>query len=501
MLKNLKSGFTLLEIMVAITVFGIIGTGIVSLLVFGLDTYKLANVDYQFQSDLRMGLEGTSKIIGNAKALFAVPGDYLDDEWDYIILNKDKTAIVQSVWDPINKVRVETPMVGPYEGVTFNIAFFKEDSMKKDNTIQVYFEMIKADGNVSRFSIETGYEALNALQVVDYGTESHPAKALAYRNDKYEYENYKLYVNIALVLDTSGSMGSKIKNSDAKNKITILKDKTKSLIESFAQNTNDDVIINISLVPFSDSGNKISSFMDVKNATSKTALINSVNNMKAEGGTNIGDGMRRAYYKLIDINQAQDSAEAGSERDYIIKNYVIFLTDGEPTYNTIERICVKANCNNDKSFSNFPYFGTLPIKENWSGVVHWNDTNLKTEGIYIDGSGGSTGTGDKNYITNVGKMYCGLSATGTEKCNDKGGRTWIATSYIIAFAQGANSTDFPTSIINLAQSTMPKLEVGQTKYERVYPANSEDELALQFTNIQLSITNDTWHYLGPKLVK
>jgi len=497
MKENLKSGFTLLEIMVALVIFGIIGTGIVSLLVFGLNTYRAANVDFQFQSDLRIGLENTSKIIGDAKAIFAVPGDYLDEEWNYIVLNEDETAIIQRVWDPVNKVWVDTPIVGPYEGVTFNIAFFKEDSMKKDNTIQVYFEMIKEDGNVSRFSIQTGFEALNTLQVVDYGTESNPSRALAYRSDKYEYENYKLYVNISLVLDTSGSMSSKIKSTDTKNKISILREKTEGLIESFAQNTNDDVIINISLVPFSDSANNISDFMDVKNSTSKGILIDLVENMKADGGTNIGDGMRRAFFKLQDINQSQISAEATSERDYLIKNYIIFLTDGEPTYNTVERKCVKSKCNNVSSFSNYAYFGSKSVSVDWDGAKHWNeDTNGKTAGIYINGSGNYTSTSDTDYIKNVGKLYCGLTPPTTDVCLKTD--TWIATSYIIAFAQGGSDTSFPTSIITLANSTNTPIPTSEVE-GRVFSANSEDELSLKFTNIQLSITNDTWHYLGPNL--
>ena len=43
MKRNHKKGFTLIELVVVITIIGLIGTSVTGLLVFGLDIFGLAN--------------------------------------------------------------------------------------------------------------------------------------------------------------------------------------------------------------------------------------------------------------------------------------------------------------------------------------------------------------------------------------------------------------------------------------------------------------------------
>ena len=158
----------------------------------------------------------------------------------------------------------------------------------KDNTIQIYFEMFHQDGTIKRFNIQTGYEALNSLQVVDYGTEINPARALAYRSDDFHFENFLLKVNITLILDVSGSMNSTLGGGSSwytdqrDTRASIMKDKTRGLIESFAQNTNDDVEINIALVPFSSGANYVKVFRNVK--TEKASLLSDVDSLCGTNG-------------------------------------------------------------------------------------------------------------------------------------------------------------------------------------------------------------------------
>ena len=494
-----------------ITIIGLIGTSVTGLLVFGLDIFGLANRDYQMQTDVRMALEDTSKLVRFAKAMFAVPNvDYMDDEWNYIGLNDDNTAIVDYKWDPVSGSHIATPMVGPYDGVTFNIGFYKEDNMQKDNTIQIYFEMFHQDGTIKRFNIQTGYEALNSLQVVDYGTALNPANALAYRSDDFHYENYLLKVNITLIIDVSRSMDfslSGVQNSVPYNdrRVTIMKDKTRGLIESFAQNTNDDVEINIALVPFESHANDVRVFRNVK--TEKTTLLGDVdslcgginNNQECEGGTNTGDGMRRAYFRLLQKSQIQAN-DASITRDYKIKNYNIFLTDGDTTFRTEsvfqsgtteaqvcvrwERVwwwyeCVQYGTELVPVFSTESYTG--------DGAIIESDTpSGGPAGVYYqrDGDGSATSQAEKDYVALIGSMLGGvLPVIGHDE-------ELTVTNYIIGFTEGVSEE----SIYHIADST-------NTPDERVYFASSGDDLALSFSDIQLSITNDTWHYLGPKLVE
>ena len=506
-MKNNKKGFTLIELIVVIAIMGLIGGSVTGLLIFGLDIFGLANRDFQMQTDVRMALEDTSKLVRFAKAMFAVPDvDYKDDEWNYIGLNEDSTMIVNYVWDPSlgsDGGHQAIPMVGPYEGVTFNIGFYKEDNMQKDNTIQVYFEMFHQDGTVKRFNIQTGYEALNSLQVVDYGTELNPARALAYRSDDFHYENYLLKVNITLILDISGSMDDSLtgeKNVESENRrITILKEKTAQLIESFAMNTNDDVEINIALVPFNSAANDVTSFWNVKSEAEKEDLLDAVASLcrgndqicsNTISGTNTGDGMRRAYYRLLQKSQAQVN-DSTITRDYKIKNYNIFLSDGITTFRTLNYIQTGTESVYECSWWGYCRWVDYPVfsREHFTGD---GNINLKTPptngpaGAYFesDGSGMNTSPTEWDYVETIGAMLGGvLPVTGHDE-------ELTVTSYVIGFTEGISQ-----EVVYDIAGTMSVPD------ERVYFANDGDSLSLSFSDIQLSITNDTWHYLGPKLVE
>ena len=505
-MKNVKKGFTLIELIVVIAIMGLIGGSVTGLLIFGLDIFGLANRDFQMQTDVRMALEDTSKLVRFAKAMFAVPDvDYKDDEWNYIGLNEDSTMIVNYVWDPSlgsDGGHQAIPMVGPYEGVTFNIGFYKEDNMQKDNTIQVYFEMFHQDGTVKRFNIQTGYEALNSLQVVDYGTELNPARALAYRSDDFHYENYLLKVNITLILDISGSMDfslTGVQNNVSYNdrRVTIMKNQTKALIESFATNTNDDVEINIALVPFNGSANSVKVFRNVK--TEKASLISDVNslcgglnnNQDCEGGTNTGDGMRRAYYRLLQKSQAQAN-DSTITRDYKIKNYNIFLSDGATSFRSLNYVQTGTESVYECSWwgwncrwVDYPVFSSSHFTADGNIQEKYPPANGPA-GIYYesDGSGTNTSATEWDYVETIGAMLGGiLPVTGHDE-------ELTVTSYVIGFTEGISQ-----EVVYDIAGTM------NVPDERVYFANDEDSLSLSFSDIQLSITNDTWHYLGPKLVE
>lgn len=455
-----KKGFTLLEIIVVIAILGTVMSMIFGLLFYGFDVFQLTSKDYQVQSDVRIAMEKTNSLVRYSRALFAVPDiDYLDPEWSYIGLNSDRTELINYKWDSATKTHIQEIMAGPYDGITFRIGFDKTNNLSKDNTLRMYFESFSSEGTIKRYEIKSGYEALNSLQVINYGTLTNPATALAYREEEYVYENYKLVVNIAMVLDVSGSMAWGIvdPNHDvSKNnpsRISILEDQSKALVAQFAANSNSDVSINLALVPFSTYAKTPSIFYNVKDSTQKNSLITKIENLNANGSTNTGDGLRRAYYELL---KKQTSDLKDATVDTLVKNYTIILVDGDSNTSSMYGVS--------------------------SGWWNWNEYFFEDDGT-IDNCSFSYYYCSTGYVSSESLANDYVSLMGGKLIDPN-----FVSNYVISFAKSA----LPTQIAFIATAT-------NTPEQRVFYASDADQLGLSFTEIQMSITNDLWQFLGPKL--
>ncbi|MFD3156362.1 VWA domain-containing protein [Haloimpatiens sp. FM7330] len=122
---------------------------------------------------------------------------------------------------------------------------------------------------------------------------------------------------IVMVIDTSGSMGWNLEGNKCSNKeasrLGIVKKAANRFIDEF-KNSNEDV--KISLIEYASSAYIKSDLVDKSKFDS---LKKKINKFQAGGGTNIGDGLRKAYYKL----------KNSSTKD--AKKYIVLMTDGEAT--------------------------------------------------------------------------------------------------------------------------------------------------------------------------
>ncbi|MFX4178567.1 vWA domain-containing protein, partial [Aliarcobacter butzleri] len=131
--------------------------------------------------------------------------------------------------------------------------------------------------------------------------------------------------NIALVVDTSGSMkeasGSKTAWGTTISRIDLLKDALKNLADSLK---GHDGKINVSIIDFDTNAKEPITFNDL---TSKNIsdLITKIDALKAEGGTNYED----AFLKTTSWFDTQ-SVTYGKAQGY--ENLTYFLTDGDPTF-------------------------------------------------------------------------------------------------------------------------------------------------------------------------
>lgn len=504
-----KKGFTLLELIVVMAVAGMVITVVMSLMLFGFNVYGMTSNDHELQSNVRLAMENLGNTMRESKAVFAVPdAEFKDDGWNYLTVDDAGTTVVAHEWNGTDWDR--NVMLGPYPDVTFDIVFLKENTMDKDNTVEMFIEAKTAGGSVQRFAISTGYQVFNALQVINYGTESNPAKALAYRMDEFHYANMKVYVNVALVLDTSGSMSFNLAGTQtsgvplANRRVTMMKQKTIELIEQFATNTNPDIEISMALIQYNTHANNPNAFRNV--TTNKANLITDVNNFcsgasqNCVGGTNIGDGLRRAYHSTETLKAAQEAAHSEELGQILIKNYVIVLSDGDYTmYSrhvsaTTTQVtectryrrgeCTRWSTYNVTTYDRSYFLGNGNIlnttlnSDGWTwfqqGYEEDNNTNVSKPTYVVGFDGRSLDPRAKTYIDLVGGL--GLNN------NDR------YINYIIGFTPSISGT----ALLNIQNA----LSIDPS---RAFTADNADELGLAFTNIKTSITNDSWHYMGPRL--
>ena len=127
---------------------------------------------------------------------------------------------------------------------------------------------------------------------------------------------------VVLVIDTSGSMdGQKMKNA---------KSAARSFVEGFSAKVEEGTKRYVSVVQFASDAMCIKDWTDITTASGKGAIINEINKLKADGGTNMEGGLQLAY-NLINNGKKDVNGKKGV-LEGIDNINVVFLTDGEPTF-------------------------------------------------------------------------------------------------------------------------------------------------------------------------
>jgi hypothetical protein len=149
---------------------------------------------------------------------------------------------------------------------------------------------------------------LNDEITITYRIEPQPIPATVVEPPKRE---------IYLVMDASSSMDQIL--SGRQKRIDASRASAVSFLNKLKNDLNKKAGVSVGLITFTKTASikqELTGNLDV--------VINKVNGLSLSTGTNIGDGMRRGYYKL------KNSPNRDAEK------YLILLTDGEPTYHTLE---------------------------------------------------------------------------------------------------------------------------------------------------------------------
>ena len=471
-----NKGVTLIELVIAISLLGLIGTTVFSLLFYGVRVVNKSNEEVDVQHATRMVLYETSDIIRYASAVFTIPQssfrpDNLDIGWNYVGINEVVIEpaqngnpavighnIVNYTYNKNTNSHDATVLLSGQPGIHYSFVFNKASPHNVDNLLAFTIEGFP-EGSLDEFgmpratlSVTTEVEARNSLQIIDLATPGDPAYAIAYRND----ERQKSVVgHVVMVLDTSGSMSYDMAgrtpqqwNFNPPSRISILKMEANQMIDSFAQEDN----IDIGLVPFATSANTpggapiqfYNSNISVDNLKSRISALDAV------GGTNTGDGLRRAYWAFKTHNATVPSG-------VVAKNYLIILVDGVTTFASV---ISNANRNYYEVDGNVNegYLDRNPFEPN--GQIAGNGSSLDAKG-----------TG-----------YVNLCGSKLQSGN-------FAKAYVIGFS--ALSSDL-NSVNDIAAAC-------GAPAERVFRAGSQDDLSVVFSTIQQDIVNDLWFLQGPQL--
>ncbi len=460
-----RHGVTLIELTVVILLIGVVGLVAFSFISFGNKVLGESTKEYDFQFSTRSVLSLTSQTIRYATAVFTVPQskfdpDNLAEGWDYIGMVETQIepgvtghSIVKFTYDEDTGDHSSIVIVPAQEGVDFQFVFKKVNPDEVDSMLSFTVYSIK-DGEIDEFgnpaldlTITSEVNSLNSLQVKDWGTTADPAIAVAFLTAE---RGQSVVGHVAMVLDTSGSMAETLSGSNPgygnNSRMEILQEEATTLVNSFSQENN----IFISLVPFATSANNPGSFYNAK--TNLTTLENEIDNLVDPyvgpiGGTNTGDGLRRAYWNL----QHYES-EAGYGT--IVRNYVIVLVDGVTTFGS-------AISNNNRNF----YMGDQNVDEGYL------DRQPLDSSGQIVGNGSTLDSKGTAYVNAIGNLI-----------DDENMRV-----YVIGFSSIPSELD---SVSDIAAAC------GASE-DNVFRAGSQGALTEVFEAIQADIINDLASVIGP----
>ncbi|MCH4886381.1 VWA domain-containing protein [Acidaminobacter sp. JC074] len=455
-----NQGFSLIEILIVLALTSVIIMLGFSMMIFGRSTINRSVDEYEFQHEIRSTMQQTSDVIRYATAVFTIPKssfhkDNLDDGWHYIgVQEKEMSPGVKG--SEIVKYTYEegightsTVLLDAIPNVNYKLQFNKRDEDSDSSLLEFTIKTYPMSDDDDYGLLEpidefiTEVEALNSLQVIDLSSPPYdPSVAIAFKNTE---RSQNFVGHVAMVLDKSTSMTRDIygerTNREDEKRINILKTEAKALIDAFSSEEN----IDISLVPFSGEANDPRAFQNVN--TNSAALKSYIDAMVANGSTNTGDGLRRAYYMLDEHNDTVGY--------YVTpKNYVIVLVDGVTTAASVY----------DPDASDVDFIisdGNVAEGDLESSQVLWSQGwDLLDEGT--------------EYVDLIGTQYLAKDD--------------FAKVYVIGFSSK-----------NGDLNSLRDIALACNAENRQYVAGDSDELQEVFNEIRSDIVNDLWYLKGPEL--
>jgi prepilin-type N-terminal cleavage/methylation domain-containing protein len=317
-------------------------------------------------------------------------------------------------------------------------------------------------GDKTDINLNSMLNGLNTQQVVYKGSNENPATAIAFHEGGFDLDVQVAQpkANIVMVLDTSGSMAYNIAGTrtNGNERLNSMKMNAINFINAFAYNT-----VTFGIVPFSYEGN---SALANNTGDNKADLIAAVNALNADGSTNLGDGLRQAYYKFIDMP------------DQTAENFLLIITDGE--YNLSTHLLSQSDYSTSTS-----YYNKRPPDSKWKNY-------FKTSNFYW----GKGKNGDSVSSNRIARLFEQDDSYG------KGYMEFCANKY--------DGSDFKTPtvfLINIkdlsdtsANAILAAFGVASSDYSKyIYKVSDSQSFVDSIGNVIDQINNSAWLLDGPKM--
>ncbi|MPM74303.1 hypothetical protein SDC9_121289 [bioreactor metagenome] len=367
------------------------------------------------------------------------------------------------------------------EGIDYEIVFDKvldADGNEMDKLLS--FSIVgKRNGKIVN-EIVSKVDVLNSINIEYLGTPSDPAVAIAYSMvvpGSQEWIEMSPDAYIALVLDKSGSMAwdmdGKSTSINNNKRIEILKQKALKMIDRLAAL---DFNIYVSIVPFSDNANNPNDFKNLQDADELNEVKAIINSLNANGATNTGDGIRRAYYQLK--NKADSLISSGQIDDYSdITQHMMILVDGETNTET-RKITARS------------WFIVWYVT---SEHITYENGNTNNSIVVGNKRTVSVDENDNDYVD-----FIGNNLIKPYKYNHEGLDKQAINTFVIGFSNLAKDHN---SLQDIGNSVLGKqFEHSDGTMKPYVLATSADELDFAFEQFEYEVENSLWVITRPQLL-
>lgn len=457
-MKNDK-GFTLVEIVVTLAIVGVLFLTMANFMGFGIKTHKISANEANVQSTIRLLSSNINSSVRNSSATFLLhkptnrdlAQSDLTDGWNYITISKGGKSVLKYEWDSKQSKHIVSTIMSEVPGTTFELEYKKDSS--NDNVVEYN---IIANVNGIKRTLNSELEGLNSLQVIDRKPVHFASNTLAYRFGNRDAAFSETQAAVAMVLDQSGSMAYDMNGKSTSNinnqRITKLKNEATRLVEELQENPN----VYISLNPFSSTANNSEPMTQaILNKEKDKPITKSISIMVANGGTNTGDGMRRAYYRIKEFNEENEK----KTNPKTTNNFMIILVDGGTSYRSIQKV------KNSTKVQTYTGNDNINISTKVSSY-----SSLSNGVTGYDGPGNKISPEVTAYVDEIGEMM--------REYDNK------MKVYVIGFSNVGNDH---ASLDDIAKATNGKK----------YVAGSEEVLKEIFAEIKREINESLWYIGGP----